>query len=131
MAVNCNQCNILLISSITPMDTPKVLYERLINILAVILPFWWLYSIFETKMPVLRPTSVGLFCCFLAVYSFPQVSLIMAILNTHKTRTDNVLIVDVTNVSHQETKTKNVRNFSIFTDQDLLCHLYVQSSKII
>ena len=75
-------------------------------------------------MVVLKDTSVGLFYCFLAVYFFPA-----SFTNygnrptyTHKTRTDNVLIVDVTNVSHQETKT-NQRNFGIFTQQDLLCNL--------
>ena len=76
-------------------------------------------------MLVLKPTSVAIFCCFLAVYFFPQVSLIMAILNTHKTRTDNVRVVDVTNISHQETKTCN---FGIFTEQYLLCNL-VKSSE--
>ena len=43
----------------------------------------------------------------------------MAILNTHKKRTDNVRIVDMTNVAHQETKTKK-RNFGIFTEQDFV-----------
>ena len=52
--------------------TPKVTYERLINVLPVILVAF--YSISETKMLVLKPTSV-------AVYFFQQVSLIMA----HKT----------------------------------------------
>ena len=37
----------------------------------------------------------------------------MAILNTLKTQTDNVQIVDVTNVSHHETQ-NNKRNFAIF-----------------
>ena len=77
-------------------------------------------------MLVLKPTSVALFCCFLAVYFFLKVSLIMAILNTRKTRTDNVRIVDVTNVSHEETKTKK-SNFGMFTEKEI----YVQSSKIV
>ena len=29
---------------------------------------------FETKMLALKPTSVALFCCFLAVYFFPDVN---------------------------------------------------------
>ena len=66
------------------MVTPKVRYERLINILAEILPFWLLHSIFETKILVLKPTSVALFCCFLVVHFFPQVSLIMAIHTKHE-----------------------------------------------
>ena len=54
------------------MVTPKVGYERFINILAVILPFLVaeiiVHSIFETKMLVTKPTSAALFCCFLVVY---------------------------------------------------------------
>ena len=92
------------------MVTLKVGYERFINILAVILPFLVaeviVHSIFETKMLVTKPTCkrclILLFSCGLF---FPQVSLTMAILKTHKTRTDNERMVDVTNVSHQETKT--------------------------
>ena len=118
-----------LISSVTPLVTPKVSYERLINILAVILAFWLLYSILETKMPGLKPTSVALFCCFLAVYFSPQVSLIMAILNTHNTRTDNVQIVGVMNVSHQETKTKNVT--LVYSRNRISCAIFEQSSKIV
>ena len=41
-------------------------------------------------MLVLKLTSVALISFFLAVYFFLKVSLIMAILNTRKTRTDNV-----------------------------------------
>ena len=58
------------------MVTPKVGYERFINILAVILPFLvaeiivCMYSIFETKMVVTKPTSVALFCCFFVIYFF-------------------------------------------------------------
>ena len=59
-------------------------------------------------MLVLKQAGDAFFCCFQAVSFFPQVSLIMAILNTHKTRADNVRMVDVTNVSHQETKNKSV-----------------------
>ena len=77
---------------------------------------------------MLKPTSVALFCCFLAGYFFPQVLLIMAILNTHKTRTDNVRIVDVTNVSHQETKTKNVT--LVYLRNRISCAIDAQSSKM-
>ena len=50
-------------------------------------------------MLVLKPTSVALFSFFLVVNFFLKVSLIMAILKTRKTRTNNVRIVDVTKVT--------------------------------
>ena len=53
----------------------------------------------------------------------------MAILNTLKTRTDNVGIVDVTNVSHQETKTTNVT--LVYSWNRISCAIYAQSSTII
>ena len=40
------------------MVTRKFRYECLIKILTVILPFWLLNSIFQTKMLVLKPTTL-------------------------------------------------------------------------
>ena len=43
----------------------------------------------------------------------------LAILNTHKTRTDNLRIVDVANVFASRNENRK-RKFGIFTEQDLL-----------
>ena len=70
---------------------------------------------------MLKPTSVALYF-FVFLRSISPASFIHYG-NTHKKRTDNVPIVDVTNVSHQETKGKSVTLASVFTEQDLLCNL--------
>ena len=98
------------------MITLKVTYERLINVLPVNLRFGSFIAFFETKLLVLKQTSVALFVVFLR-YIFPR-----KFYSRTKHELTDARIVDMTNFSQQEAKTKK-RNFGVFTEQDLLCNL--------